>query len=58
VAPKQGPEQRLKVRKALEVHANIISVSFSRIRSNIDREMGQQESKERVLFTESLCSVL
>jgi hypothetical protein len=26
-APKQGPEQRLKVRKALEVHANIILVS-------------------------------
>jgi hypothetical protein len=27
-ATKQGPEQRLKVRKALEVHANIILVSI------------------------------
>jgi hypothetical protein len=34
-APKQGPEQRLKVRKALEVHANMI-------RSNTEWEMGQQ----------------
>jgi hypothetical protein len=35
VVPKQGPGQRLKVRKALEECANIILVSFSRIWSNI-----------------------
>jgi hypothetical protein len=29
-----------------------------KIWSNIEREMGQQESKDRILFTEILCSVL
>jgi hypothetical protein len=40
-ALKQGPEQKLKVRKAPEARINIILVSFSRIHSNIKREMGQ-----------------
>jgi hypothetical protein len=31
--PKQGPGQRLKVRKALEVHANIILVSVQGYRA-------------------------
>jgi hypothetical protein len=47
VAPEQGPEQRLNVRKAPEVHANMI-------RSNIEREMGQQVSKEHAQFKEIL----
>jgi hypothetical protein len=49
--PEQGPQQRLKVRKAPEVNTNVIQ-------SNIEREMGQEVSKEQARFTEILCSML
>jgi hypothetical protein len=56
LAPDQGPKERLKVRKTLVVQAYyLVSVWVNRATS---REMGQKESREWALFTESLWSVL
>jgi hypothetical protein len=55
--PKQGPRQKLKVKKSPVVCVHYVLVSVWGYGAT-SREMGQQESKEWTLFIEILCSRL